>query len=119
MRNSIGYHTRKHDSNHTKVTGGSFGGSVDMDTVNRLVKAHFTVQYTNSGRAVFVDREGLVVSLYITIDPETTEVGKLAWEAQRANRLEKQRQEEAKEQELKNILDSMTTDQILSILKGM
>ncbi len=118
MANNICYHTRLHDAQHTKVTGGSFGGSIDMETVNRLVKAHFTVQYTNSGRAVFVDKNGRPVSLYITVNPESTEVGKQAWEGQRAQRLEKQRQEEAKEKELKDILDFMTTEQALAILKG-
>ena len=77
MKN-IGYHTRLHLNNSVKVVGGSFGGSLDIETANRLVNAHFTVIVKPSGRPVFVDREGREVSLYISVDPEATEKGKEA-----------------------------------------
>ena len=35
---NIGYHTRLYKDNNVKVTGGAFGGAIDRDTVERLVK---------------------------------------------------------------------------------
>lgn len=80
MKN-IGYHTRLHLNNTIKVCGGSFGGTLDIETANRLVNAHFSVTVKNSGRPVFVDREGREVALYISVDPETTDKGKVAMKA--------------------------------------
>lgn len=78
MNKNIGYHTRLDNANSCKVTGGSFGGAVDQETVERLVNHHFSVRIKPSGRAVFVDKQDREVSLYITVDPLSTEKGKQA-----------------------------------------
>jgi hypothetical protein len=79
MRKSICYTTRSDSNNSTKIVGGSFGGSIDQETVERLVNSQFSVMIKPSGRAVFVDDKGREVSLQITIDPMSTEKGKQAF----------------------------------------
>lgn len=117
MSNNIGYHTRLNSNNTIKVCGGSFGGQIDSDTVARLVKSHFTVKILNSGAGVFVDREGREVSLYITVDPLKTEAGKLALAEHRKFMAAKQKIEDEKEQEIEELMASMSNDEILSKLR--
>ena len=64
MRKSISYHTRQVGTDR-KVVGGSFGGNIDTETVDRLVNAHFTVKVKPSGHAVFVDKQEREVGLYL------------------------------------------------------
>lgn len=117
MSNNIGYHTRLNSNNSIKVCGGSFGGQIDSETVARLVKSHFTVKILNSGTGVFVDREGREVILYISVDPLKTEAGKQALVEHRKVLAAKQKIEDEKEQEIKNLMDSMSSDEILSKLR--
>lgn len=84
MSKNIGYHTRLDSNNTVKVTGGSFGGSTDQETIERLVNAHFSVRIKPSGRAVFVDNQDREVTLYITVDPMSTEKGKKVAKEHRA-----------------------------------
>jgi len=72
---SIGYQTRSYADSSIKICGGSFGGAIDMETINRLVNAQFTVTVKPSGRAVFIDREGREVWLSVTVDPANTALG--------------------------------------------
>lgn len=116
MKRNIGYHTRLALNNSVKVAGGSFGGAFDMETVNRLVRAHFTVAVKPSGRPVFVDRNGRAVSLYFTVDPETTEVGKEAIAADRAKRAKDSEAEAVKREEIERLLDNMSPDEALELL---
>lgn len=87
MGDNIGYHTRLYGDNTTKVVGGSFGGAIDMQTVERLVRAHFTVTVKPSGATVFVDKQGREVRLYFSIDPGTTTAGQAALREDRAKRM--------------------------------
>ncbi|MEQ6332987.1 hypothetical protein [Sphingobium sp. MK2] len=103
-------------NNSVKVVGGSFGGAFDMETVNRLVRAHFTVVVKPSGRSVFVDRDGRAVSLYFTVDPETTEAGKEALATDRAKRAKDSEAEAVKRAEIERLLDSMSPDEALELL---
>lgn len=116
MRKNIGYHPRLDSDNRVKVVGGSFGGTIDMETVERLVKAHFTVIVKPSGRPVFVDKQGREVSLYISVDPAGTEAGRVAlldyW-AER-NRLEEAEREERAE--LMARIEDMDTDALRKLL---
>ena len=77
MSKNIGYHTRLYTDNTRKIVGGSFGGQIDAETVERLVNLHFEVFVKPSGRAVFVDQQGREVHLYLSVDPENTEKGKM------------------------------------------
>ncbi len=113
MRKNIGYHTRLDSNNTVKVVGGSFGGSFDWETVERLVKAHFTVKIQPSGRAVFVDREGRAVSLYVSVDPDQTEAGKLALAEDRKAREEAQRVEEDKQAQIDELMSNFTQDELI------
>tara|TARA_R110000744_G_C19371770_1_gene563257 strand:+ start:84537 stop:84935 length:399 start_codon:yes stop_codon:yes gene_type:complete len=120
--NNIGYHTRLAGDDSVKVCGGSFGGSIDQDTVERLTRL-FTVKVKTSGRAVFVDRNGREVSLYISVDPEKTEVGKAAIaeynkekEKQEAARMA---QEEKEQEELDTLLSGMSHAEIMAKLKAL
>ena len=83
LRKNIGYHTRLFSDNRVKISGGSFGGELSMETANRLVRAFHTVVIKPSGRAVFVDREGREVWLYISVDADKTDAGIAALKAWR------------------------------------
>lgn len=124
MSKNIGYHTRLYSDNKVKVSGGSFGGSVDMGTVERLVKSWFTVTVKPSGTAVFVDREGREVCLYISVDARETEAGKAAlrdyreaqekaWEAA----LERERIEH-EQLKIESFLDGLSREEIIKRLSG-
>jgi hypothetical protein len=118
---SIGYHTRLFGNHSVKCVGGSFGGSLDLETANRLVKAHFTVTVKPSGTPVFVDREGREVRLYISVDPAMTDAGKLALETyaklKRARQEQDAREEARKRDQIDSLLDGMTLDEALRRLE--
>lgn len=110
---SIGYHTRQSGKNTIKVCGGSFGGSFDLETANRLIKQHFTVKAKPSGTLVFVDRANREVSLYFTVDPEITDAGKIARAEHNRTKEAIQKVEDQKLAELADRLESMTVDEAL------
>ena len=118
---NIGYHTRAW-ADGTKVCGGSFGGDINHETVERLVKAHFKVTVKPSGTPVFVDRMGREVHLYITVDPRVTRVGMEAlceWRAvRRAVLLQEQAETEEKAREIEELLDALSHEEIVRRLKG-
>lgn len=118
---NIGYHTRL-VSDGTKVTGGSFGGAIDMETVNRLVRAHFEVAIKPSGRGVFVDKQGREVWLYLGIDATRTEKGKVAykaWQDQCAAEAEAEEElREVHEAEIAQAMDGLSHAEILARLRG-
>lgn len=118
MAKNIGYHTRLDSNNTVKLTGGSFGGSFDIETINRLVKSQFTVRVKPSGRVVFVDKEGREVSLYFSVDPETTEAGKLALTEYRRELAQREQAEAQKMDRVQALLDGMSADEILKRLEG-
>lgn len=119
MSKSIGFHTRLYGQNSVKVTGGSFGGALDLDTANRLVRNHgFTVIVKPSGNAVFVDREGREVHLYFAVDASQTDAGKAALAVDRKAREAVAREEERKRQEIESLLDDMSPDAALALLKS-
>lgn len=117
MRKNIGYHTRLDNNNTVKVCGGSFGGAFDWETVERLVKAHFTVVIQPSGRAVFVDREGRKVSLYVSVDPDLTQAGKLALAEDRKERDKLQAIEDEKQAQIDELLSNLSPDEVIRRLK--
>ena len=113
---NIGYHTRLL-IDQTKVCGGSFGGSLDLETANRLVNRFFNVIVKPSGHPVFVDREGREVRLYFSVDPDMTTKGEAAVKAWR---VEKNRQEEEDEQrraeqqeEIDSAMSGLTHEEII------
>lgn len=110
MHKSIVYHT--HSMDGVKLCGGSFSGVVDMETVNRLVRAYFTVSVSNSGRAIFIDRKGSEVLLTLTINAGSTDAGAAAVKAwrieQKARAEEAARTEEMQRMELEALLRGMS-----------
>ncbi|QBQ74447.1 hypothetical protein BcepSauron_067 [Burkholderia phage BcepSauron] len=121
MRN-ISYHTRLYSDNTRKVVGGSFGGAIDADTVNRLVQSHFTVVVKNSGTPVFVDREGREVTLYLSVDPRSTEKGARAlkeWRAELARQVAEDERRQADEQaEIDRLMSGLSHAEIVRRLRG-
>lgn len=121
MSENIGYHTRLYENSNVKVTGGSFGGRIDMETVNRLTR-FFDVVVKPSGTPVFVDKEGREVWLYLTVDPRTTEKGQQALAAWSKERERLQREEaeriEQQESELSDLVAKLGHDEVLRRLKG-
>lgn len=118
---NIGYHTRLRGDDSTKIVGGSFGGEIDADTVQRLVKSHFSVTVKPSGFCVFVDKQGREVSLYITVSAKDTEAGKAALKAWYAARAEAERIAEEREQqasdEIESLMDGLSHEEIVRRLK--
>lgn len=121
MKN-VGYHTRLYADNTVKVIGGSFGGSVDMETANRIAKSQFTVVVKNSGTAVFVDKSDREVRLYLSVDVANTEIGKIAikeWREARAKQeAENQSRIEHEEQEIEDMMANLSHEEIVRRLAG-
>lgn len=97
--------------------GGSFGGSIDKETVERLVKAHFTVKIKPSGHAVFVDREDREVHLYLSVDPLKTSAGQAALKEHRKLSAKIQELEDEKLREIEDLMSNMSADEILMKLQ--
>ena len=119
MRNSIGYHTRRYDNNSVKLTGGSFGGKVDQETIERLVNSHFEVVIKPSGSAVFVDKENREVALYISVDAGETEKGKIALKEYRKSKEAEREKEREKEIHIDELLSELSADEIIKRLKSV
>jgi hypothetical protein len=114
---NIGWHTRLLSDNTQKIVGGSFGGEVSIETANRLVNSHFTVVVKNSGRSVFVDREGREVTLYILVDPEITDKGKAVIAQYRAEKKRKDSEcEQANQDMIESLMDGLTSEEIIKRL---
>lgn len=120
---NIGYHTRLYSDNTCKVVGGSFGGSMDIETVNRLVKSHFSVVVKNSGTPVFVDKEGREVTLYLTVDAGSSEKGLQALKAWRAEQaklaVEAENRREREQDEIDQLLEGLSHEEIVRRLRGI
>lgn len=119
---NISYHTRLESDNRIKVVGGSFMGAIDADTVERLTRNFFTVTVKSSGRAVFVDNQNREVSLYLSVDPESTNIGALAvkkyhTEKERADSKAAE-QQARKEREIEKLMNGLTHAEIVKRLKG-
>jgi hypothetical protein len=117
MHKNIGYHTRLSSNNTVKVVGGSFGGQVDQETIERLVNNLFNVIIKPSGRAVFVDRDGREVSLYVTIDPKNTSKGKKALQEERARKEALAEKDSEMASIVEDLLSSMSYEEILKRLE--
>lgn len=117
MPSQIGFHTRLHNQHSVKVVGGSFTGTFSPETVEKLVNNLFDVQVRSSGTPVFVDKEGRQVSLYITVDPASTEKGKAALEDHRKTRLAQAQKEQDEESEIEELLAGMSNEEALKRLR--
>lgn len=113
---NICYHTRLDGRNTVKVVGGTFPGSFDWETVERLVKSQFTVKVMPSGRTVFVDKGGRAVTVYVTVDPDQTQAGKLALSEDRKARDEREKVEAEKAAQVEELLSNLTHDEIIKRL---
>lgn len=118
MRQNIGYHTRLYIDNSVKVTGGSFGGSIDLETVERLSRL-FTVTVKPSGTPVFVDREGREVRLYLSVDCAHTEKGREAIKAWRAARHAEEVARLGNQAERDALIDEITSDLSITELRKL
>jgi hypothetical protein len=118
---NIGYHTRLWHDNTRKITGGSFGGELNADTIARLA-SNYTVIIKPSGTAVFVDRSGREVYLYVTVDAATTVAGREALAAHYKRRCAEAQEAEARQaredEELTEACANLTHEEILNRLKG-
>lgn len=121
MKN-IGWHTRLYKDPKVKCCGGSFGGDIGLETVERLVKFHFEVSMLPSGRPVFVDKEGREVLLYFTIDPASTSKGKEVFrEYLNQKRIEEEKREKIEQEqkeELEELMRGLSHQEIVNRLKG-
>lgn len=119
---NISYHTRLYSDNTRKLVGGSFGGSIDIETANRLVNSHFTVVIKPSGHPVFVDKEGREVSLYIHVDAASTEQGVKALAAWRAARTKQDREDQARREleraEIEELMANLPPEEIVRRLRA-
>lgn len=116
MYKNISYHTRLSGDDSVKVCGGSFGGTIDIDTVERLVNNHFSVVIKDSGFGVFIDKEGREVNLYIRVFASETEKGRIAVKEWYLKRQHEQEIEDAKEKEVESLLAGLSYDEIIKRL---
>lgn len=112
---SIGWITRDSNNDNVRLGGGSFGGSIDMETVERLIKAHFTLQMRPSGSPTFVDREGRHVRLYLSIDPRMTDEGQRLIER---DAIERRSAASAMEDRLSDLLEGLSIEEAIKRLEG-
>ena len=117
MPNQIGFHTRLHNQHSVKVVGGSFTGTLSQETVEKLVNNFFDVQVKASGTPVFVDKEGRKVSLYISVDPLSTEKGKAALAEHNKMKLAEAKQEREEDDEIERLLAGMSNEEALRRLR--
>ena len=112
---SIGWVTRDSNNDNLKLAGGSFGGSIDMETVERLINAHFTLAMRPSGSPTFVDRKGRHVRLYLSVDPRITKAGQrlMAQDAERRRNVERKL-----DRELEDLLNGLSTEEAIERLRG-
>lgn len=117
---NIGYNIRARATGE-KLSGGSFGGTFGLDTVQRLVSSQLTVK-VNNGQCFFIDRNGAPCRLYIHVDAESTEAGKEALKQWRITKAlqdeEDRRKEQAEKEELETLMNSMSHEDIIKALKG-
>ena len=118
MSTNIGYHTRLINTGE-KVCGGSFGGKVDQETIDRLVNSFFSVKINVSGRPVFIDRCGREVHLYLHVDPETTEKGEAAVAARLRDKEVRERREASIRDEIASLMTELSPDEILKRLRRL
>lgn len=119
---NIGWHTRLVSDNTVKVVGGSFGGSIDQHTVERLIKAHMhKVRVLPSGTPIFVDKAGREVRLYLSVDPKFTEMGRAALRAYHEEMRRKaeldELERERRQEELDDAMSGLPHDEIIRRLK--
>jgi hypothetical protein len=117
---SICYHTRL-VKDGTKVVGGSFGGAIDQETVERITRL-FSVVVKPSGTPVFIDDDGREVNLYFHINPKDTVKGSEAIKAHQLKKEqeweEEQKQIREREEVLQQLMSSLTYEEILERLKN-
>ena len=122
MHKNIEYHTRAYRDSTVRLTGGSFGGHIDQETVEGLTRL-FSVTVLPSGTPIFVDRHGREVRLYITVDACNTTKGKealKAWHAERARlEAEEAARTEPNEAEIADLISGLSHDEIVRRLKGL
>lgn len=115
------YHSRLFAHHPTKVVGGSITADSLDDAADYLVSQH-TVTVKPSGRAIFVDREGREVNLYLSIEPAETAKGQAALRADREERELAERiraeHEAAQQLELAELLRAIDTEEAIRRLKG-
>ncbi len=122
MNKNICYHTRLSGNDSVKLSGGVFGGSIDLETIERLTKNHFKVIIKNSGHAVFVNKNHQEVNLYIKVDPNITTIGKEAknkyLEEQKKKLIQEEEQENIKKNLINELIDTMSLDEIIKKLQS-
>ena len=117
--NKLTYHTRLDADSTTKVSGGTFRGVLDYETVERLVKTNFTVTVKPSGRAVFVDKEGREVALYIKVDAEVTSLGIEAKKVWRAERCRQDAEAKLLQDEINSAMAELSPEEVIRRLKSV
>jgi hypothetical protein len=112
----IVYHTR--NTQGGKIQGGTFGGTFDQETIERLVTSWFTVRELPSGSLCFVDQAGRDVSLYIQIPADGCKAGRILLEAQAKRRAEAEAAEEKLRVEAQNLVDELGPGEAIRRLRG-
>lgn len=119
MHKNICYHTRLHGDQTVKVVGGTFTGTFSAETIEHLVNNYFDVYiYPSSGNPVFIDKQGRKVSLYISVDPLSTEKGKAALAEHNKMKLAAAKQEQEEDDEIERLLAGMSNEEKLRRLRN-
>lgn len=118
MKNSIGYQLREYGNDSNKLVGGSFGGSIDLETIDRLVGAHLDVITLPSGNLCFADKQGRKVTLKINVDPIFTAKGKAEQAANDAKLAQAYAKAEELEQKANDLMRGLSWEEIIRKLEA-
>lgn len=106
---TIYYHTRL-DGSDTKLVGGAREGSI------KNVLEDFTVEFTATGRATFIDSKNRKVNLYTKVDPSDHP----GYPKARADYIQKQRDIEKsiadRQIKIERLLNSLSDEEIIERL---
>lgn len=106
-------HTR--GQNGEKYSGGTWYCDGDLNQAADQLTASHDIIVTNSGRVSFVDKNGRMISIYLTIDPAETEKGKRVL---KEHNEKKRREEKERQEKLNQLVASVGIDRAIEILGG-
>lgn len=118
MKKSIGYQLREYGNDNNKLVGGSFGGGIDLETIDRLVNAHLDVITLPSGNLCFVDKQGRKVTLKINVDPIFTAKGKAVQTANAAELMQSCAKAQDLQQKVDDLMQGLSWEEIIRKLEA-
>lgn len=100
----------------SKLIGGTFDGDLKPDTIQKLVTfLGLKAKIQPSTAITFIDKKERNVSLYVHVDPSSTDEGKHAWDSYHANKC----QDALTQLENERIMNTLNPDELNKVLKAL